>query len=343
MKLKVISLFGIPIFLHWTFLLLLCYGIVVWWYYPVPFWTGFWMGLFAISLFLCVVLHELGHALMARKYEVATIDIILSPIGGVARLDKLPDQPKQELMVALAGPLVNLLIGVLLLPFYFFLDPTERMNIWGLVTGDPNTFLLSQQYSQIFIIGLLILNFVLAFFNLIPAFPMDGGRIIRAILTWSFGRLKATVWASLLAQFLAVIFFVFGFTGSNYMLSLIGVFIFLTAQRERKIVQLEYRLKQATIKEVIHNKTLKWTLNKPLPGDMPTVEPTLLIDRWNNPLGIIHKKRINPIQRFLSPESSLKDALSNLDSSKDKVPIVTIWDKGKVVALLTIKDIQLQT
>lgn len=339
MKLKVISLFGIPIFLHWTFLLLLCYGLVIWWYYPVPFWTGFWLGLFAISLFLCVVLHELGHALMARKYGVVTIDIILSPIGGVARLDKLPNQPKQELMVALAGPLVNLLIGVLLLPFYFLMEPTERMNVWGLVTGDPNTFLLSQQYSQIFIIGLLILNFVLAFFNLIPAFPMDGGRIIRAILTWPFGRLKATIWASLLAQILSVLFFVFGFTDSNYMLSFIGVFIFLTAQRERKIVQLEYRLKQTTIKEVIRNKTLKWTLNEATLEEIPNREPTLVIDRWNNTLGIIHRKKVTPIVRFLGPETNLKNALSNLRDSKEKEPIIAIWEKGKVVALLTIKDI----
>jgi Zn-dependent protease len=341
MKLKVASLFGIPIYVHWTFLLLLCYGLLVWWYYPVTFWDGFWLALFTLSLFICVVFHELGHALMARKYGVATIDIILSPIGGVARLDKLPEHPIQELMVALAGPLVNLFISALLLPFYILMDPTTRMDVWGLVTGDPNTFLLSQHYGQIFIVGLLILNIVLALFNLIPAFPMDGGRMVRALLTWPFGRLKAPVMASVLAQFLAFLFFFYGMVSSNYMLSIIGIFVFLTAQRERKLVVLEQKLRQATIKEVILPKILKWTLNEsPQEDKPPTHDPMLLIDKWNNPLGIIHKNNISPIQRFLSPEINLQKAISIIGKSELNQQPIAVWEKGRVVALLTFEEIE---
>ena len=339
MKLKVASLFGIPIYLHWTFLILIGYGMVLWWYYTITFWAAFWLGLFALSLFICVVLHELGHALMARKYGVATVDIILSPIGGVARLDKLPEKPIQELMVALAGPLANLLISLFLFPFYFFLDPRVKLNVWGLLSGDANTFLLGDQYGQIFIIGLFVLNIVLALFNLIPAFPMDGGRMVRAILTWPFGRIKATVLASILAQFFAVSFLVYGFSDGNYMLSFIGIFVFLTAQRERKMVKLEQKLKQRTIKEVIHMKKLNWTLSKPSKGDLSTLIPTLLIDKWNNPLGIIYKKKIIAIQSFLRPETNLQQALFEFGNQNYQQPL-PIWDKGKIVALLSLKEME---
>lgn len=340
MKLKVASIFGIPLYIHWTFILLLGYGMLGWWYYPVTFWAGFWLGLFALSLFMCVVIHELGHALMARRYGVATIDIILSPIGGVARLDNLPDKPIQEFMVALAGPLANMLISALLLPFYFYIDPAIRMNVWGFFTGDPNTFLLGDHYGQIFIIGLLILNIILALFNLIPAFPMDGGRMVRAILTWPFGRLKATILAAMLAQFFAVLFFVYGFSTSNYLLSLIGLFVFITAQRERKLVRIEQRLKQVTIEEVIQNKILKWTLKKPSEEQKPTPIPTLWIDKWNNPLGIIYKKEITPIQGFISPKTTLQQAFSAAEKKYTYHQPIAVWDKGKIVALLSLQEIE---
>lgn len=339
MKLKIATLFGIPIYLHWTFLLLIVYGMVLWWYYTITFWAAFWMGSFALSLFVCVVFHELGHALMAKKYGVATVDIILSPIGGVARLDKLPEQPVQELMVALAGPLANLLISVFLFPFYFFVDSTVKLNVWGMLSGDANTFLLVDQYGQIFIIGLFILNIVLALFNLIPAFPMDGGRMVRAILTWPFGRLKATVLASILAQIFAVFFLVYGFTNANYMLSFVGLFVFFMAQRERKLVKLEQKLKLMTIGEVIYSNKLNWTLNKPSKGSKGTSLPTLLIDKWNNPLGIIYKKKIITIQSFLSPDTSLQQALSEFGNYNYQRPIA-IWDKGKIVGLLSLKEIE---
>jgi Zn-dependent protease len=341
MKIKVASIFGIPIFVHWSFLLLIAYGALVGWYYPISFWTGFWMILFAFALFLCVIIHELGHALMARNFGVPTIDIILSPIGGVARLDKLPEKPIQELMIALAGPLANVLISILLLPFYFLIEPSIRVNIWGWFSGDPNTFFLGNHYGQIFIAGLLMLNVVLAIFNLIPAFPMDGGRMLRAILTWPLGRLKATVWASIGAQSIAVFLLVYGIVASNTMLSLIGVFVFLTAYRERRLVRLEQKLKMVPVREIIGAKNLRWVLDTSLKEEEDFEGPKLLIDRWNNPKGIIKEKENIPLQRFLSPNISLEKALKELDKTHSNHQPIAVWEKGKVIAILSLKEIEM--
>src|SRR5690606_16696779 len=130
--------------------------------------------LFVISLFVCVVLHEFGHALTARKFGVQTRDIILSPIGGIARLDRLPEKPFQEFLVAAAGPAVNVVIALLLSPYFFISE--EGKWFWNEIISGR-----SIGEGLPFLGGLIFLNIVLAVFNLLPAFPMDGGRILRAL------------------------------------------------------------------------------------------------------------------------------------------------------------------
>jgi Zn-dependent protease len=176
---KVGRLAGIDLRIHATFLLLLGW---VWWSY--------WMAgksmeamlagvAFIVALFACVVLHELGHAITARTFGIPTRDITLLPIGGVARIERMPEDPKQELWVALAGPAVNVVIGAVL---YCWLTLTHG---WAPFT---NLTVISGPFVE----RLLLANIWLVLFNLIPAFPMDGGRVLRALLASRMTYTKAT-------------------------------------------------------------------------------------------------------------------------------------------------------
>jgi len=210
---------GIKVFIHWTFSLLLLWIIIANTQSGTPLADTGWTLLFILLIFLCVILHEFGHALTAQKYGIQTKDIILLPIGGLARLEKLPEDPKEELKVALAGPLVNLVIFLLLSIILYF-------------TGINFNFLESPKLdgSSIWLF-LASANFFLAVFNLLPAFPMDGGRVLRAVLSFKMPRVKATEIAGGIGQVMAILFVFFGLF-NNPILVLIGIFIFLGAQAE---------------------------------------------------------------------------------------------------------------
>ena len=173
------SAFGIDLYVHWTF-----------WFLPLIVllttaqeagWTEGFLSLSVIlTLFACVLLHELGHALAARRYGIPTLDITLYPIGGIARLKQISERPSEELVIALAGPAVNVVIAVLL-------------GCGMVLAGVP--FSLSQDtypLGQMFLNRVLWLNVALVVFNMLPAFPMDGGRVLRAILAMFMKRLTAT-------------------------------------------------------------------------------------------------------------------------------------------------------
>jgi len=227
---------GIGVFIHWTFSILIIWfvgsGIVK----GLSTYQILWTILFVLSVFACVTLHEFGHALAARRYGIKTKHITLLPIGGVAQLESMPESPKQELIVAIAGPAVNFVIVAILYPFVYHqsLEPESLANI------TPGNFL----------VYLFTINIVLAVFNLIPAFPMDGGRVLRALLSFSFGRAKATRIAATLGQFLAFGFVLLGLF-YNPFLVLIGVFIFLGAQSENAMVQSQSVLKGYFVKDVL--------------------------------------------------------------------------------------------
>lgn len=145
-----------------------------------------------LSIFACVTAHELGHALAARRYDIKTRNITLLPIGGLAQLESIPEKPKEELVVALAGPAVNVLIAAALYPFVKLTAPdVEQLN-------------LTQLNHLNFLRSLMAVNIWLAMFNLIPAFPMDGGRVLRALLTFQMDRAKATRIAASVGQILAL-------------------------------------------------------------------------------------------------------------------------------------------
>ena len=206
---------GIGVRVHVTFLLFLAWAL----------WQGLQTGNVAAAIqgvgllllvFACVVLHELGHAFAGRRYGIRTRDIVLLPIGGVARLERMPSGPGQEIVVALAGPAVNVIIvGVLSL--------ARALSFRGLGPEAPAMEMLDL---------LIRINFVMIGFNLIPAFPMDGGRVLRAVLAQRTTFLRATQLAARIGQGVAILFAIAGLVSNYYMLLLVGLFVFLAAGDE---------------------------------------------------------------------------------------------------------------
>ena len=208
-SIPIVRIAGIQLRIHVTFLLLLGWIALGS--------TG--AALFLLLLFLCVVLHEFGHAFAAKAFGINTPDITLLPIGGVARLERMPEEPAQELIIAVAGPAVNLIItGCLFLTGGSFIYPlTTDTGLRDLV---------------------LTINMMLLLFNLLPAFPMDGGRVLRALLATRLSYARETQIAANIGQACAFIFGLLGLMNGNYMLIFIALFVYIGASQEAALAQM---------------------------------------------------------------------------------------------------------
>jgi Zn-dependent protease/CBS domain-containing protein len=215
---------GIDVFIHATFLLLIG-------------WVGYthWLEhgtiakvvegiLFILALFLSVVLHEYGHALTARRYGIKTRDITLYPIGGVARLERMPDKPIEELWVALMGPAVNVVIAAVLFVILYLSGSLAQMSDLTVASGS-------------FLTRLMLVNVSLVVFNLLPAFPMDGGRVLRALLAMRMDYVRATQIAATIGQGMAFLFGLAGLFGNPFLL-FIAFFVWIGASQEASMVQM---------------------------------------------------------------------------------------------------------
>ncbi|MCX8079822.1 MAG: site-2 protease family protein [Bacteroidia bacterium] len=230
---------GIPVKIHWTFLLLIAY------IFFSNYLSGkasdqiIWTLLFILSIFLTVFLHELGHAAMARVFGIRTHDITILPIGGVARLSEIPTKPFEEILVSLAGPMVNVILSIVVYILYDIRwDKIILIKAGESISGEN------------FFIYYFFVNLWLAVFNLIPGFPMDGGRVLRALLSYRMERYKATRIAAYIGQAIAVVFIFFGFF-SNPFLIFIGLFIILGAESEAEFTRSDYLLSRVPVKSIV--------------------------------------------------------------------------------------------
>ncbi|SDI64326.1 site-2 protease family protein [Lutimaribacter saemankumensis] len=228
---------GTEIRIHATFFLLLAWVLVAAWGAEGPA-AALENVAFILALFTCVVLHEFGHVTMARRFGVKTPDITLLPIGGMARLERIPEDPRQEILVALAGPAVNVVIWLVLT---VVLGASMQLNVLQSLE-DP---------TQGFLQRLAAVNLMLVLFNMIPSFPMDGGRVFRAVLALFMDRVRATQIAAQVGQAMAFLFGFLGLTGGSPLLVLIAVFIFFAAGAESSDAALRGRAHDARARDAM--------------------------------------------------------------------------------------------
>jgi len=234
---KIGTLAGIGIYIHATFWLLVLFILYADWNQGRSLATTLGGLFFVFLIFGCIVLHELGHALTARKYGIRTRDITLLPIGGLARLERMPDDPRQEFWVALAGPAVNLVIAAALYLVMVATGARPHFEQFNLIGG----FFLNK---------LMVVNLWLVGFNLIPAFPMDGGRVLRALLATRMDYTQATHYATRIGQALA---YVFGLVGlfKDPFLVFIALFVWMGAEQEAALAQMHTSLGGIPVQRVM--------------------------------------------------------------------------------------------
>jgi Zn-dependent protease/CBS domain-containing protein len=239
---KIGRAFGIDVKVHWTFLLLLAFFAFAGYQRTGSLTNALVTTVIILALFLCVLLHEYGHSLVAQRLGIEIQDITLLPIGGLARLKSLPEKPWDEVKIALAGPLVN----VVLAPVFFGV----ALLLGGGLAMPTNILEGTQSAAQVFSY-LGFINVALVVFNMIPAFPMDGGRVLRGLLATRLGAVRATDISSTVGQFFAVAFFLIGLLSSNFLLALVAVFIFFGASGEAQMVRQRELMRGLAVSDVM--------------------------------------------------------------------------------------------
>ncbi|NIP29652.1 MAG: CBS domain-containing protein [Candidatus Dadabacteria bacterium] len=276
---KIGNISGIDLKIHATFAIIIVWVLFKHWESGHDIATTVGGLIFVLSIFACVVLHEFGHALTARRYGIGTEDITLLPIGGVARLERMPEDPRQELYVALAGPAVNVAIAFVIFIMLY-------------ITNSTINFLNIDFVSDSFLLKLMALNIILVIFNMLPAFPMDGGRVLRALLALKMEYVKSTQIASKLGKAMAILFGIIGLY-SNPFLVFIAVFVWFGANQEEMMVRMKYiddkyRLRQQADTEFV-------TLS---PNDPLAKAVSLTVSGFKQDFPIVERGRIVGVLRY---------------------------------------------
>lgn len=340
------KILGIKVYIHFTFFL-----IFLWVGYQTYQAGGRILFQFAVvsAVFLSVLLHEFGHALAARRYGIATRKIVLLPIGGVAQIEHMPEKPAQELFVTIMGPVVNLAIALVLSPIVIplYLRWSAELVPDAVFYAMTNNF-----FSSLFIYNCLLLVF-----NLIPAFPMDGGRILRALLSMRLGLKKATRIAARIGQALAIVIIGLGIYMSP-MWILLGVFVFAGAEMELRMVSGRGRLRGLTVAQVLQNQITILRAQDPvhhvtqhlLAGN----EKDFLVEEGENLVGILtHEDLIQalagentdrPVGEFiktevpvLSPDQPIEDAMHLMMTHH--LNLLPVFQDGQLLGVVTHQGI----
>ena len=343
-SLNIGTIAGTAVRVHITFLLFLA------WIFAADYASGgpdeAWTGLlFMVLLFACVLAHEFGHIFAARAFGVATPDVTLLPIGGVARLERIPEEPRQEFLIAIAGPAVNVVIGLALVL------AGARLDI-GALGGVDNAHISMLD-------RLAIVNLFLAVFNMIPAFPMDGGRVLRALLATRMGYTRATETAAAIGQFVA---YLLGFAGLFYnpLLIFIAVFVYLAASSEAHMVALRamahgvpvtnaMMTQIASLTPQAHVDEAVQTLLRTSQSEFPVVDPD------GKPVGLLGRGDLIRALKQLGPDARVADVMTTkvpsvgqrscLDEAlgllqEKAAPAVAVIDpQGRLLGLVTSETI----
>ncbi len=341
---QIATLFGIRVYLHPSFFLLLAWVATDAAMRGQRGWSIVASVLLILCVFAIVVLHELGHALTAKRFGIATRDITLLPIGGVARLERMPDRPRHELLIALAGPLVN----VVLAAAFYVLVRALGLAPTATVLTDPSGSLLTK---------LMWINVSLAGFNLLPAFPMDGGRVLRALLAMRFGRVRATDVAAFVGKLVAVLIAFLGLFGNPF-LFVMAIFVWIGAQSELWTEHMKSAIAGTTVSRAMARDIVVLDADDTLAHaseisrgvfqrDFPVSERGRLAGVLTHDAlvkGLAGGGRSRPVSALMRrqfatarPDDPLETALMHLQSDPDGVVVVV--DRGRVTGMLTLEQL----
>jgi Zn-dependent protease len=299
---------------------------------------------FILALFVCVVLHEFGHALTARRYGVKTRDITLLPIGGLARLERIPEKPMQEFWVAIAGPAVNVVIAAVLFGVLTLLNNLNQLFQVEFLKGH-------------FLARLMWVNVFLVAFNLLPAFPMDGGRVLRALLATRLGRRRATVIAANVGQAMAILFGIVGFFFNPFLI-FIAIFVYLGAQAEAGMVEMQSALSGLRVSDAMVTRyrvlsteaTLDDAVRELLAGsqqDFPVTSDGRVagILRRNDLVKALSEgRRSARVGEVMTRECEAMDAATPLTTALESMrgrecATAPVLSEGRLVGLLTLENV----
>src|SRR5215212_4115348 len=349
---KIGRLSGIDVRVHWTFLLLLAFFAFIGYQASGSLAGALTPTALIVALFICVVLHEFGHSLVAQRLGIEIHSITLLPIGGVSNLESLPEKPADEVKISVAGPSVSVVLALIFFGMGLLLGAVPRVPT-DLFTG------FGSVGQFFFYLGFL--NIILAVFNLLPAFPLDGGRILRGLLATRLGAVRATNISSTIGQVFAATFFLIGLLSGDILLALVAVFIFFGASGEAQMVRQRELTSGLTVSEVMGTKphtetvtpnhTFGQVLDLVIHGyqeDFPVLDD-------GNLVGIITRDEIMTAAHSPERYSSVRDLMktnvptisSQADLFEDGLRILQqsglralpVTENGELVGMLTIEDV----
>lgn len=335
---------GIGVYIHATFWLLILFIFATYWMQGHSVAVALAGLFFILAIFLCVTIHEFGHALMARKFGIHTRDITLLPIGGVSRLERMPDDPRQKLWVALAGPAVNVAIAAVIFALLTSLGSRPSLTSFRWAEGS-------------FWNKLMVVNVWLVAFNLLPAFPMDGGRVLRAVLARRLEYTQATQLAARIGQGMALLFGLIGLFIDPFLL-FIALFVWIGAEQEAAMVQMNTSLGGIPVQRVMltdfrtlnPDDTLAHAIEHILSGwqqDFPVVwgDRVLgVLTRDNLVRTLAQRGAEVPVRDAMQREFEMADSHDMLEKAlallRDcKCRSLPVQHGGRLVGLLTMENV----
>ncbi len=341
-SLKIATLGGVPIKVHWSFLLIF---VAIYFYFAnrgVEYQLH--LSLYVIIIFLCITLHELGHAFAAKYCRIDPIDIIITPLGGGTRFMQSAMKPAQELIITIAGPLMNVLIvGITVLWLSQLQDGLNLRRGFYFFNNLP-----FYNWTD-FLRDVMLMNVILVLFNMLPAFPMDGGRILRALLSFKFSRQAATRIAAIIGQLFAIGFigYTLFFGSQDIVLIVVSAFIFIAAGSENRSVRVIETLKKYSAGEVMRTEMIRlhtemtikdaaFYLAKDDTGDF------IVENELGDFKGLVLREKLSATLKEAPAETPIEACLTNqfeiVRPTENFEPLFFKLHEGKVAALIVQEE-----
>ena len=339
---------GIAVKVHWSFVLILVYGAVVYGGRADSWVISALYGvLVTLLLFFCVTMHEFGHAVVARYFDIRVPSIMLLPIGGLASLEKMPERPSQEFFIAIAGPIVNIVLAILLIPLAWIAFGIES----GFDAPFPGINALRREMLYPGVLNLTVFlistNLLLAFFNLLPAFPMDGGRILRSLLAMTISYVTATRIAVYVGRGMAVVFAIIGIFGGGIFLLLIAFFVYVGGGAEREAVEHRSVLRDVPVSRALRPDAVRLYTSERVGRAIDLVMQSYqsefaVLDLSGRFTGVVSQRSLIAAMRDRGQDGRIVDIMvsaEQIPTCNPHVDLATVWETmaragSRVVAIL---------